>query len=134
MIDAYGNDRGKGISNSKPAQVEWLDVNGMGNMVTPRSWQNAEEEEFDWEDMSPTLADRRSNDFSVSSVPTLGSIEARPAGFESNSRSSRTTQTQLPLVGNSSAIPEDAVPSLSVCLFNFLSVTFVVQASLLVII
>ncbi|XWS18225.1 hypothetical protein CRYUN_Cryun32bG0024900 [Craigia yunnanensis] len=113
LIDAYGNDRGKGISNSKPVQVEWLDVNGMGNKVTPRSWQNTEEEEFDWEDMSPTLADHRSNDFLLSSVPTLGSIGARPAGLESNSRSSRPTQTQLSLIGDSSAIPEDAVPSLS---------------------
>ncbi|XP_022716063.1 polyadenylation and cleavage factor homolog 4-like isoform X2 [Durio zibethinus] len=113
LIDAYGNDRGKGISNSKPVQVERLDVNGMGNKVTPRSWQNTEEEEFDWEDMSPTLADRRSNDFSLSSVPTFGSIGARPAGLESNSRSSGTTQTQLSLVDDSLTIPEDAVSSLS---------------------
>ncbi|XVF25995.1 hypothetical protein REPUB_Repub13aG0262400 [Reevesia pubescens] len=112
LIDAYGNDSGKGISNSKPVQVERLDVNGMGNKVTPRSWQNTEEEEFDWEDMSPTLADRRSNDLSLSSVPTFGSIGARPAGLESN-RSRRTTQTQLPLVDDSLTISEDAVPSLS---------------------
>ncbi|KAK6283589.1 hypothetical protein POUND7_002541 [Theobroma cacao] len=114
LIDAYGNDRGKGISNSKPAQVERLAVNGMGNKVTPISWQNTEEEEFDWEDMSPTLADRsRSNDFSLSSVPPFGSIGERPAGLESNSRSSRATQTQLPLVDDSSTIPKNAVSSLS---------------------
>ncbi|OMO76739.1 hypothetical protein CCACVL1_15454 [Corchorus capsularis] len=113
LIDAYGNDRGKGF-NSKPVQVERLDVNGMGHKVTPISWQNTEEEEFDWEDMSPTLADRgRSNDYSLSSAPTFGSIGARPAGLESNSRSSRTTQTQLPLVDDSSTIPEDAIPSMS---------------------
>ncbi|KAB2078393.1 hypothetical protein ES319_A06G159100v1 [Gossypium barbadense] len=111
LIDAYGNDRGQGMSNSKPVQVERLDVNGMGNKVTPRSWQNTEEEEFDWEDMSPTLADRRSNEFSVSSVSTFGSIGARPAGLESN-RSSRSNQTQLAL-DESSTIPEDTVPSLS---------------------
>ncbi|XP_039070624.1 polyadenylation and cleavage factor homolog 4-like isoform X2 [Hibiscus syriacus] len=107
LIDAYGNDRGQGRSNKKPVQVERLDVNGLGNKVAPRSWQNTEDEEFDWEDMSPTLADRRSNEFSVSSVPAFGSIGARPAGVESNSRSSRT------LVDDSSAIPEDAVSSLS---------------------
>ncbi|KAK8629466.1 hypothetical protein V6N13_078307 [Hibiscus sabdariffa] len=107
LIDAYGNDRGQGMSNSKPGQVERLDVNGLGNKVAPRSWQNTEEEEFDWEDMSPTLADRRSNEFSVSSVPTFGNIGAIPAGLESNSRSSRT------LMDDSSTIPEDAVPSLS---------------------
>ncbi|GMJ14593.1 PCF11P-similar protein 4 [Hibiscus trionum] len=107
LIDAYGNDRGQGMSNSKPVQVERLDVNGLGNKMAPRSWQNTEEEEFDWEDMSPTLADRRSNEFSVSSLPTFGSIGARPAGLESNSRSGHT------LVDDSSTIPEDAVPSLS---------------------
>lgn len=131
LIDAYGNDRGKGISNSKPVQVERLDVNGIGNKVTSRSWQNTEEEEFDWEDMSPTLADRRSNNFSLSTVPNFGRIGAMPAVLESNSRISRTTQTQLPLVDDSSAIPEDAVPSLSVCLFNLLSVPFIAQSSLL---
>jgi len=49
--------------------VERPDKNGMGKVMTT-SWQNTEEEEFDWEDMSPTLVDHsRSNGFLQ---PTIG--------------------------------------------------------------
>ncbi|GAV85191.1 CTD_bind domain-containing protein [Cephalotus follicularis] len=120
LIDAYGNDRGKGISHNKPLHVDHLKINGMGNEVAPRSWQNTEEEEFNWEDMSPTLADRsKSNDFLPSSVPISGRIGARPGigkfnsiPSESGIRSKRTGQVQLPLVNDSSIIAEDAVLSM----------------------
>lgn len=78
LIDAYGNDRGRGISNDKLPQVEHQVINGMASKVAPKSWQNTEEEEFDWEDMRPTLADRgRTTDFLPSSVPPLGISGAR---------------------------------------------------------
>ncbi|XP_023636372.1 polyadenylation and cleavage factor homolog 4 isoform X2 [Capsella rubella] len=73
LIDAYGVDTSKHVTINKPIR----DMNGIHNkMVTP--WQNTEEEEFDWEDMSPTLERGRAGDFLRSSAQALGSVRARP--------------------------------------------------------
>ncbi|CDY16640.1 BnaA09g20180D [Brassica napus] len=73
LIDAYGVDTSKHTSISRPIR----NVNGIhSKMVTP--WQNTEEEEFDWEDMSPTLERSRAGEFLRSSVPALGSVRPRP--------------------------------------------------------
>ncbi|KAF2304987.1 hypothetical protein GH714_000907 [Hevea brasiliensis] len=103
LIDAYGDDRRNRTPHSKSFQIGRVDLDGMTNKVGPRSWQNTEEEEFDWEDMSPTLADRsRTNDFLPSSVPPVGGAGARP-GFGT------TVAVQM---DDSSNIAEDAVPIL----------------------
>ncbi|KAF5729025.1 hypothetical protein HS088_TW21G01182 [Tripterygium wilfordii] len=118
LINAYGTDRGNGTSNS--LEVESLGINGMGNKVGSRSWQHTEEEEFDWEDMSPTLTDcGRNNDFLHSSVPTLGGVGARPGfgklgasatSLEShNIRSDRSGQVSQRLLHDSSNVAEDTV-------------------------
>ncbi|KAK9268249.1 hypothetical protein L1049_010692 [Liquidambar formosana] len=126
LIDAYGNDRGKGTRNDKPwndkpLKVEHLDVNGIDSKVATKSWQNTEEEEYDWEDMSPTLIDSgRSDDFFPSSIPPRGTFRTRP-GFEMLStapmetdfrRSNWPSQVQ-PSVVDSSIVAEDAAPILS---------------------
>ncbi|XP_054778102.1 polyadenylation and cleavage factor homolog 4-like [Prosopis cineraria] len=68
LIDAYGSDKNNETFNNKPLVVERQDTNGI-NRVVSTSWQNTEEEEFDWEDMSPTLVDHsRNNDFFPSSI------------------------------------------------------------------
>ncbi|KAJ6769637.1 POLYADENYLATION AND CLEAVAGE FACTOR-like protein 4 [Salix purpurea] len=94
-----------------------LAVIGMHNKVAPRLWQNSEEEEFDWEDMSPTLLDRgRNNDFLPLSVPPFGSVVPRP-GFgrlnairaDSDIRSNGSSLTPLALVDDPSNIGGDAV-------------------------
>ncbi|KAJ6376978.1 hypothetical protein OIU76_026020 [Salix suchowensis] len=117
LIDAYGDDRGKRIPNSKPLHIEQLAVIGMHNKVAPRLWQNTEEEEFDWEDMSPTLLDRgRNNDFLPLSVQPFGSVVPRP-GFgrlnairaDSDIRSNGSSLTPLTLVDDPSNIGGDAV-------------------------
>lgn len=73
LIDAYGVDTSKHVTINKPIR----DMNGIqSKMVTP--WQNTEEEEFDWEDMSPTLDRSRAGEFLRSSAPALGSVRARP--------------------------------------------------------
>ncbi|CAA7054169.1 unnamed protein product [Microthlaspi erraticum] len=73
LIDAYGVDTSKHATINKPLR----DMNGIhSKMVTP--WQNTEEEEFDWEDMSPTLDRSRAAEFLRSSASGLGSVRARP--------------------------------------------------------
>ncbi|GFQ06293.1 polyadenylation and cleavage factor homolog 4 [Phtheirospermum japonicum] len=72
LISAYGMDERE--KNLK------LDTNGAEQNVAIRTWQNTEEEEFDWEDMTPTLADRRqqSNDVYSSSLSSAaGNLTAR---------------------------------------------------------
>ncbi|KAL4628469.1 hypothetical protein ACB092_05G240600 [Castanea dentata] len=87
LIDAYGNDTGKRSYNNKPLQVQRLDKNDIDSKVTPASWQNTEEEEFNWDDMSPNLGDRgTSNDFLSSAVPPFGSFRTR-SGFGGQSAS-----------------------------------------------
>ncbi|KAJ6363999.1 hypothetical protein OIU76_029022 [Salix suchowensis] len=115
LIDAYGDD--KRISSSKPLHIKQLAVNGVHNKVASRSWQNTEEEEFDWEDMSPTLSERgRSNDFLPSSIPSLGSAVPRPAfgrisaiHAEFDTRSNRSSLAPKAFVDDSSNISEEAV-------------------------
>lgn len=107
LIDAYGNDQGEELPSSKFHRLERLDVNGIGN--SSRSWQNTEEEEFDWEDMSPTLADRgRGNGLLASSAPYFGRVGVRPPLMESDGRNSRSFQPQQPLVDDSTTIAEDS--------------------------
>lgn len=121
LIDAYGSDNSNRSSNNKPLQVERLDVNGMGNKVPSKSWQNTEEEEFDWEDMSPTLTDsHRSNDFLSSSVLRFGNVGSRPGFGKSNASllksdipANLSGQGLLPLVDDTSITAEDAVVSSS---------------------
>lgn len=75
LIDAYGNDDRDASSKSKP-----LAVGLVGNSkVATISWQDTEEQEFDWEDMSPTLADEgrrnKAMPFGQHRVPATTSLD-----------------------------------------------------------
>ncbi|KAL6990805.1 hypothetical protein U1Q18_008927 [Sarracenia purpurea var. burkii] len=126
LIDAYGSDRRTQTPNYKPLKV---DVNGIDNKVGTKAWQDTDEKEFDWEDMSPTLADHsRSNDMFSSSVPPLESFRSRPgygtrdtAPLDSDFRRGNwSSLSQISVAKDSSVNLEDAlpIPTASVCFLN----------------
>ncbi|KAJ8561314.1 hypothetical protein K7X08_027504 [Anisodus acutangulus] len=62
----------------KSSMNKGIDRNGLGDRLAVKMWQHTEEEEFNWEDMSPTLADQSPfNDLSTS-VRHPQSIRMRP--------------------------------------------------------
>ncbi|KAI9124145.1 hypothetical protein K1719_005445 [Acacia pycnantha] len=94
--------------HSDDGRNQFQDINGL-NKVVSTSWQNTEEEEFDWEDMSPTLADHsRNNDILPSSI---GFSRETPvisaATSERDPRHSWSSRSQLPPMDDSSVIPGD---------------------------
>ncbi|CAJ2665624.1 unnamed protein product [Trifolium pratense] len=86
LIDAYGSDKSQETSGSKPLLVDRLDRNGMDKVIST-SWQNTEEEEFDWEDMSPTLVDHSRNNSFLQ--PTIGFSSEKPVAANATSSVSR---------------------------------------------
>ncbi|KAL5972732.1 hypothetical protein ACLOJK_039537 [Asimina triloba] len=102
LIDAYGHDRGKGSLQEKLPRIEGPDGND-NNKSGSRTWQNSEEEEYEWEDMSPTLADRsRGNDL-IPSDSLVGNLSVRASLKRPNSalsepefRNNSYGQAQLP--------------------------------------
>lgn len=78
LIDAYGIDE-REKPNYKHLKGDHLKVNGIHKNVPVKTWQNTEEEEFNWEDMSPAIADSgRSSDLFPSSIPLPANFRSRP--------------------------------------------------------
>ncbi|PWA96761.1 CID domain-containing protein [Artemisia annua] len=56
LIDAYGADERNTTTNQNIRHAKNATINGLSSKVGGQTWQTTEEEEFEWEDMSPTLA------------------------------------------------------------------------------
>lgn len=123
LIDAYGKDQGVQNISCKPTAADYMNTSGISNNVTGPLWQNSEEEEFDWEDMSPALSNGRMNtELLPSSTVTLESFTARP-GFETLSSVSFKNDFRRDimsgwaqhLVRSGSSIGDDSLSSTGVC-------------------
>lgn len=119
LIHAYGSDRGQRSPNGS-LQIEHLDTVGIGNKIMPLSWQNTEEEEFDWEKMGPTIPVRGSS--KVLSGPVPRGVGPRPnfgvltgAPSVPNSRNFGSSHSRIAMREDSSIVVEDSMSSLDVC-------------------
>lgn len=77
LISAYGMDEREKHLNHKHHKAEDLDSNGADQKIAVKTWQNTEEEEFDWEDMTPSLADRKQSNDTYSSIRPPGNLTGR---------------------------------------------------------
>jgi pre-mRNA cleavage complex 2 protein Pcf11 len=109
LIDAYGNCQGRDADERLP-KMQHLASNGMASKSTAHNWLNAEEEEYSWEDMSPTLTDRNRN-----SMPSFPGVNA--GLLEPNiRRNSYPSQTPRPSGDGASLNIEDRISATGVCL------------------
>ncbi|XP_057450294.1 polyadenylation and cleavage factor homolog 4 isoform X2 [Lotus japonicus] len=115
LIDAYGSDKSQETSSSKPFLVKRLGRNGI-DKVSTTSWQNTEEEEFDWEDMSPTLVEHNRNNGFLQSTTGFTTempvtVAANAISSEQDTRTGWSSGSQLLPVDDSSVIAEDVFAS-----------------------
>ncbi|XP_072969564.1 polyadenylation and cleavage factor homolog 4-like isoform X1 [Typha angustifolia] len=118
LIDAYGNYRGKDTLIERLPKLQRLDENGIDREITTQKWKNSEEEEYVWENMSPTLADRSRRDNMPPLGPPSGNLSLR-VGFSRPSaglldsgfgRRGWSAQGQLPTPDDHAFSVEDRMP------------------------
>ena len=127
LIDAYGNHRGKGTSLEKVPKLQQIDVNVFNREAAPKNWRSFEEEEYVWEDMSPTLADRSRSSSLPPLGPSSGSLSrriglSRPDAniLEPDLRGNNWyNQTKQHHVDDPAIIVNDRKSVLGVCFFTF---------------
>jgi pre-mRNA cleavage complex 2 protein Pcf11 len=118
LIDAYGNCQGRDVDERLP-KVQRLDPNGMASRSSARNWLTSEEEEYSWEDMSPTLTDRVRS--SLPSFPP-GTVRAGFPRANAGLLESDVVRHNFPSQATRSSVDgspfnlEDRITTASVCL------------------
>ncbi|CAA0815995.1 Polyadenylation and cleavage factor homolog 4 [Striga hermonthica] len=106
LISAYGMDERERKPNRNHDKPEQLDMNGAEYSDSLRPWQNTEEEEFNWEDVAPALADRRQSNNAYSSLESSGNLSTRH-GFMANHAARLDGHDKVAGVLQHVAIPND---------------------------
>jgi pre-mRNA cleavage complex 2 protein Pcf11 len=70
LIDIYGNSQANDTDERLP-KTQCLESNGMQSRSSAQNWLASEEEEYAWEDMSPTFSIRSRNGMPLPSSETL---------------------------------------------------------------
>ncbi|CAL0308302.1 unnamed protein product [Lupinus luteus] len=109
LIDAYGTDKSQETYGNKALSIERLGRNSVDNKVLPTSWQNTEEEEFNWEEMNPTLVDHRRNNGFFKERPVIVATNANSS--EQDTKKGLPSGSQHPAVDDSSVVAEHALSS-----------------------
>ncbi|KAG1365342.1 hypothetical protein COCNU_12G003420 [Cocos nucifera] len=107
----------KRTSLEKLPKVQRLDVNGIASETATRKWKNSEEEEYVWEDMSPTLSDRSRRKsqpplgLSTGSLSIRGGLPRPDASLLEHDfgRHSWPGQAQLPAIDDPAHTVEDRI-------------------------
>uniref|UniRef100_A0ACD5ZUL6 Uncharacterized protein n=1 Tax=Avena sativa TaxID=4498 RepID=A0ACD5ZUL6_AVESA len=96
LIDAYGNSQGNDADERFP-KMQRLESNGMSSRSNAQNWLTSDEEEYSWEDMSPTLSIHNRNGIPSSETLRAGFPGPNPGQLDSDIgiRSWRSQAPQL---------------------------------------
>jgi pre-mRNA cleavage complex 2 protein Pcf11 len=120
LIDAYGNSQANDTDERLP-KMQRLESNGMSGRSSAQNWLTSEEEEYSWEDMSPTLSIRNRNGMSLPSSETLRAGFPGPNSGQMDSdigMRSWQGQASQSAADRPALILEDRIPTAGVSLSN----------------
>ncbi|KAL4373654.1 hypothetical protein AHAS_Ahas05G0103400 [Arachis hypogaea] len=111
LIEAYGCDKSHEIPSTKLLLVEQPGRNGLGSKFPLASWQDTEEEEFDWKDMNPGLVDCNTNSSSMQSSVRFSKKRKLSNDLSNSSQYPFNMGDALPAVNAHATCPSGLNPS-----------------------
>jgi pre-mRNA cleavage complex 2 protein Pcf11 len=120
LIDIYGNSQANDVDERLP-KMQRLESNGMPSRSSAQNWLTSEEEEYSWEDMSPTLSIRNRSGMPLPSSETLRAGFPGPNSGQMDSdigMCSWQGQASQSAVDRPALILEDRISTTGVCSSN----------------